>query len=114
MSALSLAPVPVARLRLTQRGRRVITGLVALPVVAALSAALLLGGSSAVATGQAGSVDFSHVTVSAGETLWGIAERIAPTADPRDVIAEVMRLNGLMSSAVQPGQRLAIPTAYAH
>ena len=49
------------------------------------------------------------VVVGAGDTLWGIAESIAPSADPREVIHEIMRLNGLRDAVVQPGQRLALP-----
>ncbi len=51
------------------------------------------------------------VEVGAGDTLWGIAESIAPAADPRDVIYEIMRLNGLDDAVVQPGQQLVLPTS---
>ena len=47
-----------------------------------------------------------------GETLWSIAEDIAPAADPRDVVAEITRLNALQGGSLAAGQRIAIPTEY--
>ncbi len=47
-----------------------------------------------------------------GDTLWHIAETIAPAADPRDVIVELMQFNGLSSADVPAGFELAIPPQY--
>jgi hypothetical protein len=47
--------------------------------------------------------------VGTGDTLWGIAESVAPSEDPREVILEIMRLNGMSDAVVQPGQQLALP-----
>ncbi|MCR2813372.1 LysM peptidoglycan-binding domain-containing protein [Microbacterium sp. zg.Y1090] len=101
------------RLRLTARGRRVFTGLAALPIVIAVGAAALSGGG-ALASGDrsAPAGSFQMVTVAAGESLWSIAEEVAPQADPRDVIHEIVRLNALESSVVAAGQRLSIPWEY--
>ena len=104
---------PAARLRITARGRRVLAGVIALPVVAVLATLALFGGGSAIATGSAVSTDFDYLTVQAGQSLWGIAETLAPEADPRDVIAEIMSLNQLHESSVQPGQRIAVPADIA-
>jgi len=107
-------PAPAApRLRLTRRGRAVVFVLVAVSVVIA-AAAMVLGGGGAVATGDASDASFEYVTVEGGQSLWQLATELAPSADPRDVISEITRLNGLSSPDVQPGQRLAIPAAYAH
>ena len=103
------------RLRITRRGRIVLASLVSLPLIAGLVAFAILGfggASSATASGDAGSASFEYVTVQAGETLWGLAEEIAPAADPRDVIADIVNLNQLSSAEVQPGQRLAVPSRY--
>lgn len=108
-----VSAVPTTRLRITRRGRAVLSALVSVPIVAILIAIAIFGPSSAVATGAAGSGAFGYVTVGAGETLWGIAEELAPSADPRDVISSIVSLNQLQSSTVQPGQRLAIPAAYS-
>lgn len=105
---------PSTRLRLTVRGRRVLAALAALPAVIALSAAVL-GGGAALASRDAGAPAGSYgtVTVSSGDSLWSIAEEIAPDHDPRDVVDQILRLNALDSVIVQTGQRLAIPAAYA-
>jgi len=100
------------RLRLTARGRVVLFLVVAIPVVIA-AIALVLGGGSAVATGEAGN-DFSYVTVEGGQSLWQLATELAPSADPREVVSDITHLNQLSSSDVHPGQRLAIPAQYAN
>ncbi len=109
--ATSTAVTP--KLRITARGRRVLAAVVAVPVITVLAVVALMSGGSAIATGAGSSADFEYVTVAGGQSLWGIAESLAPEADPRDVIAEIMSLNQLSSSSVQPGQRIAIPADLA-
>jgi hypothetical protein len=105
--------VPVrSRLRITRRGRAVLATLVSVPLILGTAAAVLNGGG-AVATDTASTVEFSFVEVAEGQSLWGLAETIAPRADPREVIAAIVSLNGLPSADVQPGERLAIPFEYA-
>jgi hypothetical protein len=100
------------RLRLTTRGRAVLMFLAATPlVVGALVFALNGGGATASLSGSDAS--FQYVTVDAGETLWQVAEQIAPNADPRDVIQQLMQLNQLETADVFAGVELAIPPQYA-
>jgi hypothetical protein len=99
------------RLRLTKRGRAVLFLLVAVPVVIA-AVMMVLGGGTAVATGEASNASLQYVTVEAGQSLWQLATELAPTADPREVVSDISHLNQLASSDVQPGQRLAIPAQY--
>lgn len=99
---------PSARLRLTRRGRAVLSALAVLPL-AASAFLFAINGGSAVATGEVSTVPLESVTVEAGQSLWTIAESIAPGADPRDVIASIVELNRLSSVDVVPGQLLAIP-----
>jgi hypothetical protein len=102
--------VPAAHLRLTRRGRVVLTLLVSIPLfVAALF--MIVNGGGAVATDHAGS-SLHYVTVQGGETLWQLAGEIAPKADPREVVSDIVHLNQLASSDIQAGQRLAIPAQY--
>lgn len=103
---------PRTRLRITRRGRAVLATAIALPLVLGTAAAMLNGGG-AVATDTASTAEFSYVEVEAGDSLWSLAEAVAPQADPRDVISAIVRLNGLPSADVQPGERLAIPFEYA-
>jgi hypothetical protein len=49
------------------------------------------------------------VQVGAGETEWDVARRVAPHYDQRAVVERIRQLNGLVGSAVQPGQQLQVP-----
>jgi hypothetical protein len=109
MGNISVSP----RLHLTKRGRVVLTTLAALPLVIA-AFFLATNGGGATATDRVSTVAFEHVTVHAGQSLWQIAGEIAPSADPRDVVADIVNLNQLTGSEVQPGQQLAVPTQYSH
>lgn len=112
MTAITITPT---RLRLTRRGRRVVAVLAALPAVCVLAAALVAGGSAALASrdGGAPAGSFQTVTVMAGDSLWSIAERVAPHADPRDVVGAIQRLNALHGGQIAAGEQLAIPAEYA-
>jgi hypothetical protein len=115
ISAPRIAARPTAgtRLRITPRGRRVVAALIALPITAALASVALLGGGAAIAGADSSGASFEYVTVTGGQSLWSIAETIAPASDPREVIAEIINLNQLTSSSVQPGQRIAVPVDLA-
>jgi LysM repeat protein len=106
----SYAPT-APRLRITKRGRTVVTFLVAVPLAVA-AAAFGIGAIGAAAGTQSSTATYHYVSVEPGESLWQLAESIAPTADPRDVIADIQNLNNLSSGELQPGQRIAIPTKY--
>ena len=98
------------RLRLTRRGRVVFTGLAALPLVI-WAFVLVLGSGAAAADVDSAGATFEYVTVGEGDSLWAIAETLDPNGDVREVIAEIVRLNGLDDAVVEPGQRLALPLA---
>ena len=94
--------------RLTRRGRLLVTALTLLMLVAA--AVLLTGDIPATAgTDHAPAVAAQRVTVAPGETLWQIAERVAPGTDPRETVAKILDLNGLQTSQVQAGTALQLP-----
>ena len=106
-------PGVTTRLRLTRRGRTVFTTMAAAPlVVLALVMAVNGGVASASNAAASGAAAFEYVTISAGESLWDVAETFAPSADPRDVIADIVTLNQLSSDDVEPGQRLALPLSH--
>jgi Tfp pilus assembly protein FimV len=101
------------RLRITARGRRVLTALVSLPVAGAIAFAAISGGSALAARDAGAPVGaFAEVTVLPGDSLWSIAREVAPAADPRDVVDALVRLNALPSASVTAGQRLAIPAEF--
>lgn len=118
MTTISAPPIafstPRTRLRLTTRGRRLLAFVAALPAVIALAWAVL-GGGSALASLETGAsaASFETVTVASGDTLWSIAEEIAPAADPRDVVDALASLNAVDGAALRAGQRLAVPAEYA-
>ncbi len=99
------------RLRMTKRGRSVLTAIVTTPLVIVALMVALNGGQATASLGGSG-VDFQYVTVASGQTLWQLAGELAPTADPREVIDQIVRLNQLESSDVFAGQELAIPVQY--
>lgn len=129
--APALSSIPVTRLRLTQRGRLVFTALAAVPLVVG-AIAVVLNSGTADASGSASGISLSSyttesgmvatlaysptdvgsarfITVAPGQTLWDLAEQSAPSADPRDIVADIKRLNALTVETLQPGQRLQIP-----
>ncbi|AVG24172.1 LysM-like protein [Pontimonas salivibrio] len=101
----SPAPTASAPLRITRRGRLVLVGLISLPV---LVMSLLFATPGAQAGAEDGTVEL--YTVLAGESLWDIAEDIAPEQDPRVVIDRLLSANGLTATGLQPGQQLIIPS----
>jgi hypothetical protein len=98
------------RLRLTRRGRAVFTVLASLPLVVWTLVAVLGSGDAAADSGAArAATSFAYVTIGQGDSLWALAESLAPQGDPRELVDEIMRLNGLDDAVVEPGQRLALP-----
>ena len=52
------------------------------------------------------------VTVHRGDTVWGIASRIAgPSADPRPMVQRLIEANHLQGGLIAVGQRLVVPSA---
>lgn len=96
-----------APLRITRRGRLALTAVVSLPV---LAASILLASPGAQAGSEAGEPQV--YTVLAGESLWDIAEAIAPHEDPRAVIDQIRSANGLSGAEVFPGDRLVLPAGF--
>ncbi|HEU4948229.1 MAG TPA: LysM domain-containing protein [Kribbella sp.] len=106
-----LGPQPVAEqpaLRLTRRGRTLVT---AVSVLVFGSALAVLG--LRVAGVLDGEPEFSGtvpVQVGAGQTLWSIAQEMSPTEDPRIVVERIADANGLRDGRdVAPGMILQIP-----
>jgi LysM repeat protein len=99
-----------APLRLTRRGRHVVrAGVVLLMLLLMTVAALGLARGASAADGPVPRVTVVTHVVLPGETLWGIAQQVAPDDDPRDTVARIVEFNAMTSPAVQAGQRLALP-----
>jgi LysM domain len=102
------------RVRLTRRGRIVVAGLAAACMVLVAALAWLAGTAKASAAGSgvpSSAVYHSlrSVTVLPGQSLWSIATQYEPGSDPRNVIQEIVDLNALSGTAVQPGEHLWLP-----
>ena len=50
--------------------------------------------------------------VGTGETIWDVAQRVAPRSDQRAVVQRIRQLNGIVGSAVVPGQQLQVPDGH--
>lgn len=99
--ATSVAVLPAA----VYRRRRMMAA-------AALAAVLLtafFSTQTADATATSVKPKLTYVTVYSGESLWQIAQRVAPNTDPRDFIDAIMQVNALKSANVSAGQRLVLP-----
>ena len=97
---------PTGTVRLTRRGRLVLTGLFLVAVLAVLT---VFGGRSA-ATGERGvPVQTRTVVVGEGDTLWAIASEVAAPGEVREVVHQIEELNALPGPALVEGQRLAVP-----
>lgn len=95
--------------RLTRRGRIVVGALVSLP----FAALLVITGSVAADAGTASPQGpaTATVVVQPGESLWNIAQAVAPHEDPRSTITTIRDLNSLGTDTVVPGQSLVVPRA---
>jgi hypothetical protein len=101
-------------LRLTRRGRRVVTGFAML--VAVIGAMLIwtsvAGGAQAPSPGapaRSAYQGMTQVVVQPGQTLWSVAAAADPSADPWTVIRQISDANALNGTQIQAGQLLWVP-----
>ncbi len=81
--------------------RRLIAAALGLGIVlAATHAGAALGGTTTTAPERSPHVQ--RVIVQPGDTLWTIAERLAPSADPRAVVDKIVAARG--SADIKPGE----------
>ena len=109
--AVLASPVPAHRpMRLTRRGRVVVWLVSVLALAALVVAGVLLAGGTAQASRPTKAMPVEYHVLMPGETLWGLAAQVAPNADPRDVVAQIIELNSLSGAQVRAGTRLALPS----
>ena len=102
--ATVVVPARRAGVRLTRRGRLVLSALL-------LLLAGLVGVLAAASTGEAASPagPAPTVVVRPGDTLWSIAARYAPGPDPFGTIEQIRQLNRLDGYTLHAGQTLVLP-----
>lgn len=101
-------------LKLTRRGRLALVAAAFLCVVFGFSIGPSFSIGSATPTplpsGHGVVVQPGQIVVQPGETLWGIASRVAPNTDPRVTVQRIIDLNDLPGPDLQAGQALSLPS----
>ena len=103
----SMRPRPVSR-RVYARRRLAAVGLLAAILALAVTAVVGATGSPAEAdlTVAGAAMEPQYIIAQPGDTLWAIAQRIAPLANTADLVDELVRLNG---DQIAAGQQVRIP-----
>lgn len=91
--------------RLTRRGRVVVFAAVAVSAAGFMTFVGDLAGASS-AGGEAATGSY---VVSPADSLWSIAQEVAPSADARETVERIKDLNGMRSAVVFTGQELVVP-----
>ncbi len=113
--ARDMRPAPRrGTVRLTRRGRIVVAALLTAASLLLVVLAWMAGAARAQAANSgpppaAVYQNLTSVVVHPGQTLWSIASRAEPTADPRIVMQQIIDLNALHGTSIEPGQRLWVP-----
>jgi hypothetical protein len=102
-----------APLRLTRRGRIVLSCLIVAGVTIAALLLSLVASAGAQATNhgqaRAGYQGMREVVVQPGQTLWSIASAAEPSADTRAVVQQIISVNSLAGTSIWAGQLLWVP-----
>jgi hypothetical protein len=100
--------------RLTRRGRIVAGVLAGIAAAAVASVIWLVVAGQAQASSHAGAAvplrsSMVRVVVRPGQTLWEIAAKADPSADPRTIVPQIVTINSLPGTAIDVGQVLWVP-----
>jgi nucleoid-associated protein YgaU len=66
-------------------------------------------GPSAAGAWEAAIGTSHYVVVRSGDTLWSIAQRVAPADDPRSMVDAIAETNHVDPGSIVPGQALIVP-----
>ena len=106
LAGRSARPAPHGGVKLTRRGRIVVT----LLLLGLLLGAFVVFSGQSVATGDAGApVATRTVVVGEGDTLWDIAAEVAEPGEIREAVHEIEQLNSLPGPVLTVGQEIAVP-----
>lgn len=100
------ARLDAQRVRLTRRGRLVLTGI----FLAGVLLGMAVFGGWATASLTAGTPEpVDVVEVQSGDTLYGLAADVAAPGEVREMVYRIQELNSLPGAQISEGQRLAVP-----
>ena len=104
--AVGVAPLATTAARLTRRGRIA----VAVGFLAVIGGGLAVGQATVATPGAP--VSYDVVTIAPGQTLWEIAQQVAPGVDPRATVQRQVAVNGLVDADdITAGDRLSVPVS---
>lgn len=107
MSTMTADFTRTTAVRLTRRGRLVLTT----TFLAIALIAMLVAAGFATATRDGGRHESVRVVeVQPGDTLYALASDVAEPGKIREMVRHIQDLNSLSSVALEPGQKLEIPT----
>lgn len=106
MSTITVSAAVPASVRLTRRGRLVLTTAF---LVVALGLMVALGGFATASLEGGTPPPVRIVEVQEGDTLYGIAGAISEPGEIREAVHAISELNDLDGGTLEPGQRLAVP-----
>lgn len=107
LAVAAVPALPVAACRRVFLRRRVAALLLGTLVVAGIVIGLSL--LAAAASEPAVPDRTIVVEVAPGETLWELAERVAPASPTQQVVDRIKELNGIQGITIHPGQPLIVP-----
>ncbi|MEX2406494.1 MAG: LysM peptidoglycan-binding domain-containing protein [Actinomycetota bacterium] len=93
----------------TQTRRRRLAATLSVALVAGVWAGPL--GRVVAGAEGAGLASRSSYVVREGDTLWSIAQGVAPGEDPRPLVDAIATVNGVDPGGIVPGQTLLVPSA---
>ncbi|HUW77516.1 MAG TPA: LysM peptidoglycan-binding domain-containing protein [Candidatus Nanopelagicaceae bacterium] len=107
-----LAPAG-APMRLTARGQKLARAATFFSILVLVFA--FFGAKAQGASAPSPVSNYQQITVVPGETLWEIAQTVGNQTgfhgDLRDLVDQIISLNGLASSAISAGAHLTVPMA---
>ncbi|MBT8250094.1 MAG: LysM peptidoglycan-binding domain-containing protein [Acidimicrobiia bacterium] len=104
---------PQQERRASKRSAGLVMVILRVLVLPLVIAAVLLMALAPASTAVDSATRVETYVVVSGDTLWDIAAGLTdPSGDVRATIDEIEDLNGLTSSALQPGQSLLIPRPF--
>ena len=106
---MATAVINRPQFRLSRKARLVRTAVLLALVITGVNQFGQFSGAQATNESATNIGSVHYVSVRSGDTLWSMAQRLAPNTDPRDWIDRVTVMNNLGTAGIWAGQRIAVP-----